>query len=126
MSDLIVTWPKSRPFGSYVAECAKADSDGLYINYRIHSSPDPRRLNLPHDRRLYRVHDGVVRGYTRIRTITFHDDRSVVRVESDPLTGFWPAGWYIVCHPRFHDCPPLAMDGFRGYRYFERSLVEGH
>lgn len=125
MSDLIVTWPKARTFASYAAECASADRAGKLINYHVRSCPDVTRLNPDErDRRLYRVNDGRVRGFTYIKALMFHSDGVVARVESDPLDGSWPAGWYIVCYPKFHDCKPLAMEGFRGYHYFDRTLID--
>lgn len=125
MSDLIVTWPKSRPLGSYIAECLNAAHDGKVINYRVRSKPDERHLGPPGDRRLYRVHNGWVRGYTNIERLAFREDGEVARVRSDAFSGFWPRGWYIVCVPFFHDCPTMQMEGFRGYRYFDRSLLNG-
>ena len=123
MSDLIVTWPKTRGFGSYVAECAHATLNDQHIAYRVRRLPDEGRLGSVGDRRLYRVHDGVVKGYTNIAALDFREEGEVARVKSDAFAGFWPAGWYIVCLPIFYGCHPLSMPGFRGYRYFERRLV---
>lgn len=125
MSDVVVTWPKSRPFGSYIAELAVAKREGLNINYRVRTPPHRTRLfrDVGDDKpRLYRVHEDFVRGYTPIIGVTFREENTVMRVASDLLSGSWPAGWYIVCEPEFHDIEPLVeMKGFRGWRWYDRT-----
>lgn len=120
--DIVVTWPKTRRFGSYVASIHQAARDGLLINYRVRNRPDQARL--APDARCYRVHDGMVRGYTPISTVAFHASGEVARVKDDPISGNWPAGWYVVCRPVFVDIKPIRMEGFRGWRYFDRTQVE--
>jgi len=127
MTDLAVTWPKDRRLASYIAGCHNAKSDGLVINFRVRNPPDRRRLFEEGEQppRLYRVHDGFVRGYTPITAVTFKED--VLRVADDPLPGNWPPGWYIVCDPTWTDAqkPLVAMKGFRGYRWFARPMRDG-
>lgn len=121
MTDIVVTWPKTRRFATYVAELHNAARDGLLINYRVRTPPDRKRL--AGDARCYRVHDGHVRGWTPIKDICFHGDTEVARVKSDPIVGHWPAGWYVVCLPEFHDTTLTQMGGFPGWRYFDRTAV---
>lgn len=131
-SDVIVTWPKkARPFASYIAACHQAKRDGLVINYRIQYPPQRDRLwgapgtKRPYPPRLYRVHDGLVRGWTEIKGVMLKDEGEVARVADDLTPGDrWPAGWYIVCDPEWHDCdlPLQSMPGFRGWRYFGSVL----
>lgn len=127
MTDIVVTWPKTRRFGSYVAACHDARRRGLVINFRVANPPPRARLfeEGPQPPRVYRVHDGIVRGYTPLRAVTLHDEGVVARVADDPIQGDWPAGWYIVCAPHFIDCEPLAMKGFQNWRWFDRTRV-GH
>lgn len=113
--DLIVTWPKSRPLSSYLRELERAQRSGQVINYRVRHqpriSPSAWRGRGP---RCYMVHDGAIRGYNKIRCLTFREDHEVV----DPITGnFWPRGWYIVRDPGWHEVEPVPMRGFRGFRY---------
>lgn len=128
MTDVVVTWPKSRPFGSYIAELENAKREGLNINYRVRNPPGRTRFfegvgddDTP---RLYRVHDDKVRGYTPVLGVTFRDEGTVARVASDLMTGHWPAGWYIVCEPVFYDIEPVEMKGFRGWRWYDRAEVQ--
>lgn len=124
MTDVVVTWPKTRAFASYLVELKNAERLGLQINYHVAAPPERERLWQGGAPRLYRVHDGLVRGYTPITGVALRAEREVVRVESDAMAGYWPPGWYIVCDPIFHDCPPLEMKGFRGWRWFDRTQVE--
>lgn len=123
--DLIVTWPKSRVLGSYLAELRNAERLGLKINYRVHRPPDREALfgagGVP---RVYRVHNGFVRGYTPLSGVLLRGENEVARVEADAMSGFWPAGWYLVCEPIFHRCAESFCEGFRGWRWFDRTLVE--
>lgn len=118
--DIVVTWPKDRFFASYLVELERATHLGLQINFRVPSLPNPT------PERCYRVHDGRVRGYTLVIDVRAIAAGKVERVASDRLAGrFWPAGNYIVCEPvwREIDVKP-EMDGFRGWRWFDRTLTE--
>lgn len=117
--DIIVTWPKSRTFASYIAEVHNAERDGLVLNFRVRTRPG----GMPE--RCYMVHDGAVRGWLPMHAIVFHEEGAVARVKSDPIPGGWPAGWYLVRLPNWHDLEPVyPMAGFRGYRYFDRTLID--
>jgi hypothetical protein len=115
--DIVVTWPKALHFATYLSQVDQAEERGLLINYRVHRVPTAR---LPHDVRLYRVYDGYVRGYTPIVCVKWRREGEVVDVVNG---GPWPAGCYLVCRPYFVGCKLLAMKGFRGWRYFDRTLV---
>lgn len=122
MADLVVTWPKNVPLASYVAAIHNAKARERVINYRVARPPDREVVLSTFDPepRLYRVHDGAVRGYTPITGILYRGKNEVERVDGE---GFWPAGWYIVCAAEFTDCKPLPMKGFQGWRWFDRTKV---
>lgn len=123
MTDLIVTWPKSRPLSSYVEELGKAELAGLDINFRVPTEPREFLVG----RRCYRVHSGHVRGWTKILGVAKRGPNQVARVESDAFAGFWPEGWYVVCSPAWYVLfgkKQIAVKGFQGYRYFDRSLLD--
>lgn len=120
VTDLILTWPKTRTLESYLLELKRAERAGLEINYRISTPPRSRD---PWGN-CYMVHDGAVRGYMRIIEITYRERGEVSRVGSDSWEGFWPPGWYIVREARWHALDePIPYPGFRGFRYM-RSLEE--
>lgn len=122
MSDIVVTWPKSRPLGSYLAELELAKRDGKVINFRVPREPRDWLVN----RRCFRVHEDRVRGWVKILRVEKRGPNEVARVQSDSFAGFWPAGWYVVCDPQWHEIPrekQLVMPGFRGFRYFDRTTV---
>lgn len=123
MTDLVVTWPKSRRLGSYISALAFAQQRRLNVNYRVRRAPDRKRLfeEGPQPPRLYRVHDGKVRGYTEIIAVGFREEGEVARVADDPLPGDWPAGTYIVCTPKYVDVDGPEMAGFRGFRWYDRT-----
>ena len=112
-TDLIVTWPKSRPLSSYLGELRKAERNGLVINYRVRSEPN---LSGEKPARCYMVHDGEVRGYGLIVDVAHRREGEVLDVGG----GFWPAGWYIVRDPKWYPlAKPVPRVGFRGYRYVD-------
>lgn len=115
MSDLIITWPKTRPLQSYLDECARAVSQELMINYRV--SYPPARMKLAADARVYVVHDGAVRGWSSFSSVIYCAEGEVRGVAGDPD---WPEGWYIVRHPDWHPCAETPYMGFRGWRYHTR------
>ncbi len=119
MADIIVTWPKARPLGSYLAELEIAKRDDLTVAFRVPSRPSPT------PDRCYRVHDGYVRGWLRVLAVSWSN--SVKRVASDPQSGFWPAGVYVTCDPEWHELKPptpmLPMRGFQGWRWYDRLEV---
>lgn len=124
MSDLVVTWPKTRCLASYISALHDAKAKALKVNYRTGGNPPQRsRVFDGAAPRLYRVHDGAVRGYTPIIDVVFHATGEVARVADDPISDEWPEGWYIMCEPEFFDCKPLSMKGFQGFRWFDRTRV---
>lgn len=120
-SDLIITWPKSRPLQSYLDELAKAEKAGLVINYRVaHVPAFGFGAWAGRPGRCYVVHDGAVRGYNEILYVTHREEGEV----TDPLTDqSWPAGNYIVRDPRWYPINPVPMAGFRGFRYATAEWV---
>lgn len=119
MTDVIVTWPKSKPLSTYLIELANAKENNLVINYRVRNPPEPT------PERCYLVHDGVIVGWNAVINIKFRKANEVARVESDAFAGFWPAGWYIARRPEFHQpkLKTVKMKGFRGWRWFSREIV---
>lgn len=116
VADLVVTWPKSKPLETYLAELEKAVTDRLQINFRVPSRPAPVE-------RCYMVYDGEVRGWNRVLSVEHRGEREVTRVESDAFAGFWPAGWYVVRDPAWTAVTtPMAMKGFQGYRYLHHEV----
>lgn len=112
---IVVTWPKSRPLASYVAELKKAEEAGLTINFRVANYPA-----VPFGARCYHVHDGYVRGW--VTTLGF-EHREYGEV-TDPVTGAsWPSGKYIVRKPDWHPVDPTPMKGFQGWRYFDADVT---
>lgn len=117
--DIVVTWPKTRPLASYLAELERATDEGLEINFRVPHTPRWEFGALRERRaRCYMVHDGYVRGYNEIRFVTYRGPNEVARVESDSFAGFWPEGWYIVRDPQWRPIDPIEMRGFQGWRWF--------
>lgn len=114
VSDLIITWPKTRPLQSYLDECAKAAREGLLINYRVRFPPV--RLDLAADARAYVVYDGAIRGWQLLDSVRFRADGEVQGVAGEQ----WPEGWYIVRHPEWHPCAETPAMGFQGWRYHTR------
>jgi hypothetical protein len=128
MRHIVVTWPKSRKFASYMVELERAKSLGVLVNFRV-----PRLPSWPvgafdygaPEVRCYRVHDGRIRGWLKVVGAEERRPGEVMRVESDPLYGvpgfkFWPPGKFIVCHPEWHTLrPTVPMTGFRGWRWFD-------
>ena len=120
MKDLIITWPKKRKLDSYVEELAKAADCGKVISFRVPTVPKIKC------ERCYVVHDGRVRGWTRVLKEEHRGEGEV----QDPITGmYWPAGNYIIRMPKWH---PLTagpwMKGFQGFRYIDRlcKVCEGN
>lgn len=115
MTDLILTWPKSRSLESYLLELKRAERDGLVINYR---TPNPPKSNDGWGR-CYMVHDGAVRGWTQIIEVRWRGEGEVRQVDDDfGGPGFWPEGWYVVREPVWRALDkPIPMQGFRGFRY---------
>lgn len=117
MIDIAVTWPKTRPLGSYYAELERARRNGQLINYRLSARPRSK------PQRCYMVYDGKVRCWSPVKAILWRSETEVRRVDGQ---GFWPAGWYLVREPFYAELAhPVAMKGFQGFRYFDRSLTEG-
>lgn len=114
MRDIVVTWPKSKPLEVYLDELLAAVIAGAEINFRLPTSP----RYVPE--RCYMVHSGYVRGYNLVRSVQWRGPREVLRVASDPLAGYWPAGWYVIRAPEWHPIALIRMQGFQGFRYFER------
>lgn len=138
MSDIVVTWPKSRHFASYMVELERAKSRGLLVNFRVPTLPDfgvgAFDFGAP-EVRCYRVHDGHIRGWLRIVAAERRGRGEVERVPSDPLyrlpgsARYWPPGNYIACDPEWHALgfrsSRTVMGGFRGWRWFDRTLLDG-
>jgi hypothetical protein len=116
-ADMLVTWPKGRPLRSYLDELQIAERTGAVINYRIAQRAKRFERGVT---RIYRVHDGMVRGWTLLLDVHYYEDGQVHRVRSDPRSGFWPAGWYLVCEPIFHEVQPYPTSGFLGFKYIDR------
>lgn len=122
-TNLILTWPKSRTLESYLEEMKRAERKGLDVNFR---SPNPPKLT-PNSRwgQAFMVHDGAVRGYSQIIEVTYREWGRVQRVESDPESGYWPPGWYVVREPLwFPLADPISMRGFQGFRYSTIPMTE--
>ena len=115
MTDIVVTWPKSRTLDSYLEELERAVDLGLEINFRVSSFPK-QKVD-----RCFVVHDGAVRGWNRILRLEWIADKKVSRVRNDSWAGFWPAGYYIVRDPEWHSIEPVPMKGFQGWRYYGDS-----
>lgn len=109
--NIVVTWPKDRALGSYLAELAKADKAGAAAYFRVPSKP-----RVEEGDRAYRVHTGYVRGYLTILGV-----RRLGGNVIDNVTGLpFPDGLYVECHPKWHALtPPREMRGFQGYRYWK-------
>jgi hypothetical protein len=113
---LVLTWPRSRPLESYLAELREAEARDLVINYRVASRP-----RVEAGGRCYMAHGGALRGWSEILGI---EERGRHEVR-DPAGGYWPPGIYVVRSPRWHAIEPVPMRGFQGYRYLpEANLPE--
>lgn len=110
MADIVVTWPKSRPFASYMTELSRAVAHDEVAYFRVSSRPNVER----HDR-CYHVHDGFVRGYLNVLDLV-----ELAAGESvDSVTGLtFAPGLYVVRSPIWRPlATPVPMKGFRGFRY---------
>src|ERR1039458_2357030 len=100
MTDIVVTWPKTRTLEHYLGEVYHAQMHGLEINYRVSRFPTFEGWTWDHDTcaspwgassvRCYMVHDGLVRGSLRILYCCTREPGEVKD---------WPAGKYIVRSP---------------------------
>jgi hypothetical protein len=127
VSDIIVTWPKSRAFASYMAELEIAKGNALAVSFRVPTLPSTR------PERCYRVHDGEVRGWLKVLHVARRTANEVTRVGSDRkrhlglgilADEYWPAGIYVTCDPEWHPVTWRApMRGFQGWRWFDRNVV---
>lgn len=108
--DIVLTWPKHRTYESYKEQLKLADSRGDQILFRVSSFPARSQAG----DRVYMVHDGLVRGWSKLLLFT-DDDRP-----RDPVSGeLMDPGKYIVRSAKWHELPgPLPkMRGFQGFRY---------
>lgn len=132
MNDIILTWPRDRPLQSYLDELVKAENDGLVINFRVAHPPRDAIVSgnqvsvsfrgvqrLP---KCYMVHDGYVRGYLEVLEVAYKGSGIVHDTQGDPNR--YPAGWYIVRHPKWHPIDPVPMRGFQGFRYASEDWLE--
>ncbi len=111
MTDLVITWPKTRPLDSYLEECEKAAEAGFVVNYRVANRPDVEIGD-----RCYVVYDGAVRGWQVIYGCWWRDD------VTDPTTGrLMKPGYYVVRDPAWNPIEPIPMKGFQGFRYFREA-----
>lgn len=110
-NNIVVTWPKTRPLESYLAECRNADREGLDICFRV-----PSRPAVSEGDRCYIVHSGFIRGWQKVLGVEERDD---VR---DPITReLMEVGFYVRRDPRWHPCRLVRMRGFQGYRYAKET-----
>lgn len=114
MADVVVTWPKSRTLGSYLAELTRAQELDLVINFRIAKAPREK------PERCYIVYDGFVRGYNEVIDVVERGPNEVSRISNDAWAGFWPAGLYLVRNPQWYPISRRPMRGFQGWRYYDR------
>lgn len=123
---IILTWPKTRSLESYFNELARAEREGMVINYRVSRFPAWTDAEVFWDHgalcfhghepvRCYMVHDGAIPGWCSIDYCC--------RREEGEVEG-WPAGLYLVRDPRWHPIEPFPMAGFRGYRWAPDELLE--
>lgn len=112
MSDIVVTWPKSRSLQSYIDELERAALEKKLILYRVGGMP--RRL-MAGDR-CYMVHSSQVRGWVEVYDLRFPNEG---QPPIDPITGErMGEGAYIVRSPIWNRLvQPIPMEGFQGVRY---------
>jgi hypothetical protein len=117
MQDLVATWPKTRPFQSYLDELRKASESGQLINYRVSKLPKVGFLDWSgRPKRCYMIYAGLVRGYNEIVALDAYGEGEIL----DPITGnYWPAGNYIVRDPEWYPVPQIVKQSFVGWRYFQ-------
>jgi hypothetical protein len=114
LTDIAVTWPKTRPLGSYYAELERARRAGQVINFRVGARPKET------PQRCYMVYDGFVRCWMPVKGVVWRNQFEIRRVGG----GWWPPGWYIVRTPVYAELErQVPMKGFQGFRYFDRSLT---
>lgn len=110
MSDIIVTWPKSRTLSSYLFELEHAELCDEVIGYKVRY-----KARVEKGDRCYMVHDGAIRGWTEIHGVEWGDEFWNPHKQS-----YMGIGWFVVRSPVWHPlADPLPMKGFRGFRYFE-------
>lgn len=108
--DIVITWPKTRAFESYLSGLALAATKGEVINFRVPTLPK----EFPS--RCYVVYDGNVRGYSAVLDLCERGENEVMGQNGE----YWPAGKYIVRSPILEPIEWIPMKGFQGWRYFDR------
>lgn len=113
MTDIVVTWPKSRPLQSYLGELERASERGAYIYFKLGSMP----LRASGRDRCYMVHSGHVRGWTTIMDLQFLPQEGPLPI--DPVSGVrMGEGAYVIRSPQWHELKNVTkMKGFQGFRY---------
>lgn len=128
MTDLVITWPKTKPLQDYLDECERAAENDLVVNYRVANRPTRIDFSGPRPPRTYVVHDRAIRGWQELLGVVRREQGEVMRVESPSITdhgvtghlyaGYWPAGVYLVRDPEWHPVEPIRKLGFQGWRYY--------
>jgi len=113
--NIVITWPKTRALGSYLAELAKAEERGHVAYYRLSSRPDVKEGD-----RCYHVHDGKVRGYLSVLGMTEFPLDGHAPIDNVTGKHFQP-GIYVERHPHWFAINPVPMRGFQGFRYYREE-----
>jgi hypothetical protein len=105
-----VTVPKTVAWSAYEKELTAAAA-GADLNYRVRGFPKAMKIG----DRCYIVHDGRVRGWMTISSLTEKPDPW----QCETTGAVWPAGKYLVRTGKFHPIDGPEMTGFRGVRRIE-------
>lgn len=124
MTDLVITWPKSKPLQGYLDELARAVIQEEKAFYRLTMPPLSARG------RCFHVHDGFVRGWLKILGhVQIVNNRQIANSAGTPpmvdsvTGGSFKDGWYLVRDPRWHPLvTPVPMKGFRGFQYVRPEM----
>lgn len=130
MSDILLTWPKTRSLSGYLASLVQAREDDKLIFFRVPSKP-----NVKHGDRAYMVYDGYVRGYSHVIAPAVVNASDIVNPGTGEVMGeglfvvrspmLFPMPYEGVCGDPFrcHDViGKYPMKGFRSFRYLKEGM----
>lgn len=105
----IITIPKKISWVEYMREVNGALTKDASLFFRVGI-----KVGIKRGDKLYRAHDGKVRGWIEVMGMHHQDNGFECRHTGKR----WPAGWYVECKGKFNEVDGPAMKGFRGIRRY--------
>lgn len=126
--DVAITIPKTTSWETWLEEARSASSGcgrtretakggepfgNAQGKLRYHIGRKPKKLRA--GERCFVLHDGFLRGFHYVKKISYS-----CGLKCEVAGKSWPEGYYLVRSGRFFQLEdPIAMKGFRGFRYVE-------